>query len=561
MVKNSTQKTIRGTLFFAGLIIIALFLDNVGVLFPIHNSYFYRLGVAFSICIYIGVYSYWILSVYKRIMQSHVRNYLMLIGANIIFWITIRTVKWSAFEFVAFEDRILWYMYYIPMIMLSVLFLFVSLYVGESEDYKPSKKWNLLYIPAILIIIAVLTNDIHGLAFNIDITVHAYGRDYTHGPVYYVVLFFILSVVLVATFIILRKFSVSPGVRKKALLPTLVITITVAYCILYIITPNYGIGYILDLTVFGCTMAIALLESFIRTGLIHSNMAHSTCFAMADIRAQILNDSGDVIYISENALPIIKAEFEMLKKDKTAMFSSGTLSHIAPINGGYVSWKSDVSQIRDMIKNLKELNKKLYEEVDLLTLENEQKSESARLRKLNDLHGIMLKEILPLSEKLKLEIEIKGKTQEDKIKRLLFETSMASTYIKRKVNLILTHQTEKTICAEDMRYCFLESFQMLRIYDKTCVINIIENCDVSLNAAMASLDLYQNIIESTNYIFDAVYVTYNFDDENMMFAVQISGDINLCYNDIINDEIKTQNGEIKFFDETDSYHVSLTMPK
>ncbi len=563
MVKNSTQKTMLSALFFGGLIIFALILDNLlDVLFPINNSYFYRLSSTVSMCIYIGVYSYWMLSIYNRIMQRHVRNYLMLIGVNIIFWITIRTIKWSAFQFVAFEDRLLWYMYYIPMVMLSVLFLFVSLYVGEREDYKPSKKWNLLYIPAILIIVAVLTNDIHGFAFNIDTTVHSYGLDYSHGPVYFVALFFILSIVLLSTFIILRKFNVSPGARKKMMMPILVIIITMVYCALYIITPNYGIGHILDLTVFGCTMVIALLETFIRTGLIHSNMGHSACFAMADIRAQILNSNGDVIYISENALPIAKSEFETLKKDRTALFNSGTLSHIAPINGGYVSWNSDVSQIRDMIKNLKDLNKNLYQEVDLLTIENEQKSEGARLRKLNYLHGIMLKEILPLSEKLKAEIDIKGKTKQDEIKHLLFETSMTSTYIKRKVNLILTRETEKSIYAEDMRYCFLESFQILRLYDKTCAINIIENCDISLNAAMASLDLYQNIIESTKYNFDAVYITYNFDDNNMIFAVQISGDINLSYNDIVDDEIKaTQNGEIKFFDETDSYHISLTIPK
>ncbi len=560
-MKKSTQKTIRGALFFFSLIILAIILDNLYRVAHVHNTFFYRLGFIVSISIYIGVYSYWIISVYSRIMQSHVRNYLMLIGANIIFWMTIRTIKWAAFEFVTFEDRILWYMYYIPMVMLSLLFFFISLYVGENEEYRPSKKWDFLYIPAILIILAVLTNDIHGLAFNIDKNIHAYGQDYSHGPIYYSALLFILGIVLASSIIILRKFSLSKDTRKKALLPALVIVATLIYSILYIITPVYGVGYVLDLTVFGCTMAIALLESFIRTGLIHSNMGHSECFAMADIRAQILNSEGDVVYISENALPIDKANFNILKKDTAVSFNSDTISQIVPISGGYVVWNSDVSQIKDMIKILKELNNKLYKEVDLLTLENEQKSESARLRKLNDLHSIMLKEILPLSEKIKSEIEVSDKTKAYEIKRLLFETSMTSTYIKRKVNLILTDQTEKCICVEDMRYCFLESFQLLKLYDITCAINIIDSCDISLNAAMSSFDLYQNIIESTKYKFDAVYVTYNFDENSMIFAVQISGDINLSYNDITVDKIENLKGKIKFVDEYDSYFISLVMPK
>ncbi len=560
-VKKSTQKIILGTLFFAGFITIALTLDNLDILFPVHNSFLSRLGFALSICIYIGLYSFWTIRIYKRLMQRHVRNYFMLVGASIIFWVTIRAIKWAAFEFVVFEDRMLWYMYYIPMIMLSVFFLFISLYVGENEAYQPSKKWNLLYIPAALLIFAVLTNDVHGLAFDIDTSEHAYGQDYSHGPVYYLVLLFILTMVLVATFIILRKFSVSRSARKKALMPAFVIIVTLIYCILYIITPNYGIGNVLDLTVFGCTMAIALLEAFIRTGLIHSNMGHRECFAMADIRAQILNDNGDVVYLSENALPLAKAEFARLKKKHTLAFDSATLAHIAPINGGYVVWNSDVSQVRELIRNLKALNENLYNEIDLLTLENEQKSERARLRKLNEFHRVMLKEILPLSEKIKLEIESNKPTEEEALKRLLFETSMASIYIKRKINLILTQNAEKRVCVEDMRYCFLESFQLLGLYDKTCAIHISENCDISLPAAMASFDLYQTIIESTKYHFDTVYVTYHFEADQMVFAVQISGDIHLCYNDIKTGKTDVQKGEIEFLDETDSYYIALKIAK
>ncbi len=556
-----TQKTILRNIVFACLIILALILDNFYEIILLENSFFYRVQFTFSICIYIGIYSYWVISVYRRIMQKHVRNYLLLIGASIIFWITIRTIKWAAFEFVIFEDRILWYMYYIPMILLCLFFLFISLYVGENEDYRPSKKWKLLYIPAILLMVAVLANDLHGLAFNIDISIHAHGQDYSHGPVYYIVFFYILSIVIMSTFIIMRKFSISKQARRKAVLPALVIAAGVLYTILYIITPSYGIGYYLDLTVFGCTMAIILLESFITTGLIQSNIRHKECFAMTKIRAQILNNEGEVYYMSDNTLPITKADFEILKKDGEVSFSPGTLSHITPITGGYILWNSDVFQIDDMIKKLKELNDKLYKEVDILTLENEQKSERARLRKLNDLHSLILKEILPSSEKMKLEIECSKKTKHDELWRLLFETSMTSIYIKRKVSLIFTEQTEKYICLEDMRYCFLESFQLLRLYDKTCAINIIDSCNLSLGAAMASLDLYQNIIEGTKYNFDTVYVTYNFDDENITFVVQISGDIKLCFDDLTGAYYDTEKGGIKLLEELDSYYISLVIPR
>ncbi len=560
-MKKSTQKTVLEVAIFATLLTSASVLGNLEVFLPFFSAFTYYLSFLLSICLYIGLFSYWMLSIYKRIMQSHVRNYLMMIGALIIFWVAIRTVKWTAFIFVTFEDRILWYMYYIPMIMLAVFFFFTALCVGENEDYRLNKKWYLLFIPAVLLIIAVLTNDIHGMAFTLDIYTHAYAQDYSHGIIYYIVLVFILSLVLMASIIIISKFSSLKSAKKAAIWPALIIITCLAYSIAYIIKPLYGVGYYIDLTIFGCTMAIALLESFIKTGLIHSNINHSECFAMADIKAQVLSNNGDVVYKSKNALPLKTADFNKLKTENTISVSEGILCHMSPIKGGYVSWNSDVSHIQDMINNLKALNAKLYKEVDILTLENEQKSESARLQKLTNLHNIMLKEILPFSEKIQSEILEKSKDRAQEIKRLLFETSMTSTYIKRKVNLILTQQTEKFISTQELKLCFLESFQLLKLYSKTCVINIINEYDMSLETAILCLDLYQGIIEKTNYNFDAVYITYNLDATDIIFTVQISGDIILSYNELELDKFIPKTCTVQLSDETDSYLISLTMPK
>ncbi len=560
-MKKTIQKTVVEIILFAALLFVAIMLDEVYRFFPFNNQFVNAQLFLLSICIYIGLYSYWIMSIYKRIMQSHVRTYLMSIGILIIFWVTIRAIKWIAFEFVIFEDRILWYLYYIPMILLALFFFFTSLCVGENEEYRLNRKWQLLYIPALLLIVLVLTNDIHGLAFDIDTLSHALGQDYSHGVVYYLVLLFILSMVLMSSYIILRKFCGSKIPKKAALWPSIVIVVTLLYNIMYIVQPSYGIGYYLDLTIFGCTMAIALLESFIKTGLIHSNMGHKQFFAMSDIKAQILNSKGDVVYICENALPLAKDDFEKLKNTQTASLDDDMLSHIAPINGGYVVWNSEVSQIQRMIKELKLLNDRLYKEVDLLTVENEQKSESARLQKLSDLHDIMLKEILPFSEKIQSKISKSSKTRSTELKQLLFETSMVSTYIKRKINLILTEQTEKCISTQEIKLCFLESFQLLRLYGKTCEMNIVKEYDMNLDMAMASFDLYQSIIEKTQYGFDAVYVTYNFDESSLLFAVQISGDIELSCDDLVTEIATLQNGEIRVADETDSYYVSLAVPK
>ncbi len=553
-MKNFTLKSVFKVVLFVSLLIFASMLHFVNIILPEELQFLVSLSLVVSTGILIGIFSYWTVSVYSRIMQSHVRTYLILIGVCINFWIAVRSIKWYAFRNMIFEDRLFWYLYYIPMILLPLFFFLTSLYVGENEDYRASKKWKLIFGPALLLVLLVLTNDFHKLAFEYDLTLHVYALDYNHGPVYYLVCIFVFSLVIMSIVVIVRKFKVSPNVRKAVFLPSLIIVCTLVYTALYIIKPSYGIGYYIDLTTFGCSVAVALLESFMKSGLIHSNTGYSKCFSMSDIRAQILSESGEVFYISETALPLVRENFQALKSLKTMPLNSNTLLHMEKIRGGYVAWSSDVSEISVMIKNLKSLNEKLYAEVDILSLENEQKSERARTEKLNDLHNIMLKEVLPFSQKIKSEMTKNSDMQIDKMKKLLFETGMTSTYIKRKVNLILTAQTENCINGDEMRRCFLESFQLLEFYGKTCVINIKNACSLSLENAIFSFDLYQSIIEKTEYGFDTIYITYNFQKDSIVFAVQISTEKNIALSDL---DIKN----VQILKENEGYHFSVTMIK
>ncbi len=561
---KTTSKMIVRIILFIALLILAEALELLLYGFT-PNVFVNLIAYALSIGIYIGIFSYWIISIYNRIMERRVRTYLMLIGANMVFWITIRGIKWSAFRYVIIEDRILWYMYYIPMLLLPMLFLFTTLSVGEDEEYRPNKKWSLLWIPTVLLIVMVLTNDIHDFVFRLDKTLHAYGLDYSYGSGYYMVLVYILGLILFSLGMMIRKFSISTQARKASRLPIVVVLCVIIYNVAYIIKPNYGIGYyFIDLTVFTCIMIIAFLESCIQVGLIHSNMGYSDFFAMADIRAQILDKSGNVVYISENALPLMKGDFERLKSEKTMSLNSSTIMNMEPINGGYVSWNSDVSQIHEMIKQLKSLNEKLYKEVDILTFENEQKRETARLEKLRDLHNIMIKEVLPFGEKIKAEIHKKTNAKVEEINRLLFETSMTSTYIKRKVNLILTEQTEKCISTDEMHRAFLESFQLLRIYGRTCQINIAKEYDMSLDMAMFCHDLYQTILDRLNYNFDTLYLNYNLREQDMVFSIEVDTEMKIDILDFEKFEIEKQSflkGRIKTSFEDESYYISLSVPK
>ncbi len=523
-----------------------------------------RLSLLISSGIYIAVFLYWTVTMYNRIMHSQVRTYFVLIGASIVLWISIRAIKWGAFREFAYGDRYSWYAYYIPMIIIPVLFLFVSLFIGESEKHKINKKWNLLFAAVLALLFMVFTNDLHQLVFIFDIDNYYNHIDYSHGVGYYVIVAFLVCVVITSMIVIIKKFILSSTNKKVSRLPIIILSFILVYNVAYIFKPNYGIGYyFLDFTIFTCAAIVVFLESFIVTRLIHSNQGHTEFFSMSDIHAQILSREGKVVFASDNSTDISAEIFRRLKNEMVVENDENTYLHLLDIKGGYVVWSRDVCALRAMIKELEDINDNLHHQVDVLLLENEQKSESAKQKKISDLHDIMAKEILPHSQKIQETINNNSAQSSEAINRLIFKSGMTSTYLKRKINLILIEQTEKHISSEEMKYSFLESFRMLLHQNKICEINILKNFELGLGVAILTYDLYQTIIEQTDYNFDVIYIVYNIRGDNIVFTVQISGDIDdsiLQLKDFERRKIKALGGRIEVLDQDDYYHISLTIP-
>ncbi len=510
--------------------------------------------------IQIGLFSSWTMSVYNRIMRSHIRVYLILIGANILLWTSIKIIKWGAFTFWTFGDRIAWYMYYIPMIMLPLLFFFAALCVGEDESYRPSKNWNFLFVIAIALILLVLTNDLHFLVFgDLDLSLHMHGRDYEYNIGYFTIVFFLIGLIILSIAIIIKKFSHSESTRKASRLPLLVAVSVIMYTIIHILKPTYGIGYyFMDVTTFGCVAAIAFWEACIRTGLIHSNTHHNEFFEMATTNTQILTTKGEVAYKSKNAPLLSQADFKKLTLQNSIYYDENTILHLADITGGFVVWDKDITAIKSIIKELETLNNNLNDELNILLVENEKMGESAKQNEIEDLNNIMQKEVLPYSEKIIKEISKTKNESLDKINQLIFETSVTSTYLKRKVNLILVENIEKNINVEEVKYAFLETFQILMLKEKISRIKILNNFDINLNVAILTFDFYYHLIEKIKYNFDVIYITYDLKDDNVIFTIQISNKTNDFSLDIKDFEKEIHTSKLEIFNEGDAYFISLT---
>ena len=131
-------------------------------------------GIARAI-IYIALYIGWGISVSNRIIQVQVRHYLIAISGLMVFWFVFRTTKYHFTADVAIR-RQLWYWYYLPMLLIPLFSLFVSVSLGKSANARLPKSTQVLYIPTVLCLLLVLTNDFHHLVFSFPEGEKRYGR-------------------------------------------------------------------------------------------------------------------------------------------------------------------------------------------------------------------------------------------------------------------------------------------------------------------------------------------------------------------------------------------------
>lgn len=100
-------------------------------------AYFLPVSLLRSL-IYIGLMTWWGVSLWQRIVQTQVRRYLAATAALCVFWLSIRTVKFF-FAATPAAIRYLWYGYYFPMLFLPLLCVFVALSLGKPENYRLPK--------------------------------------------------------------------------------------------------------------------------------------------------------------------------------------------------------------------------------------------------------------------------------------------------------------------------------------------------------------------------------------------------------------------------------------
>ena len=249
--------------------------------------------------IYIGLFVAWGISVRSRIIQPQVRRYLTAVSALMIFWMTVRSIRYSLEE-ALWVMRHLWYLYYLPMLFIPLLAVFIALSLGKPESFRLPKWTVLLYIPTAALLLLVLTNDLHQLVFRFPEDAVVWINEYRYGIVYFPVVGWMVLCALTALVIMLVKCRV-PNSRKVLVLPFVPVVLSVIYGALYIFQLPWLRLIAGDVTVVFCLLIAATLESCIQCCLIQSNTHYRELFDASTVGAQITDPEYHVVLSSRAA--------------------------------------------------------------------------------------------------------------------------------------------------------------------------------------------------------------------------------------------------------------------
>ena len=443
--------------------------------------------------IYVFLFSAWCYSLWIRIVQTQVRHYLLAISVLIVLWILLRSIKFSIENTDA--ERWLWYFYYFPMLFIPLLSVFVSRSLGKGEDFRLPRWTKLLYFPTLLLLLLVLTNDLHQQVFSFPSGVLS-DRVYRYESGY----FFVLGwEALCAGFAFLSmvKNCRIPCSRRIRWLPLVPLALSLAYAYAYVKKVHWVWVLAGDMTVSQCLIFASILECCIQCGLIQSNLGYDELFEATSLPVQITNHVFRSKYVSvamQGALP--QSELRQMQQD-TVHLGDDTLLKRHKLRHGWVFWKEDISALNQIRKELELTRDELRDTGDVLAAENAQHARWLKLTEENRLYDMMeaqtARQIAMLRDLL---AELQKTEDLGRARHLLGQVIIIGTYIKRRSNLIFVGVQRGAISVQELRLCLNESSENIRVYGADCKAIVRGDGQLTVEQATQVYDLFEAVVEA-----------------------------------------------------------------
>lgn len=439
--------------------------------------------------LYLSLFAGWGISLYNRTVHPQVRRLLLNVDLLMLFWILVRTLRFQLNTSPGM-DRMLWYLYYAPMLGIPVLCVQLVLTVDRSERYRLSAWARMLWLPSAVLLELVLTNDLHRQVFRLQ---QPWNENYQYGWLFGLVVGWIVICILLAFGIIAHK-SRNPRILRRLPLPAIPMVLLGGYAVLYSLHIPLIKQFLGDMTIVHCLMTAASLEGGLRCGLIQSNTGY------VELQAAMHG---------------------------TVQLDEHTLLRSAPVQGGYVMWQTDITELVENMERLKENRTELAERNYLEQQNYEVERKINALREKNRLYDLLQRQLAPQIIRMdQLLTRYRAAPEADK-RQLLGQVAVLGAYLKRGANLMFLAQQHRYVPSAELRYALEESISSLELAGVECAMEVTYGVRLPAEAAAACYSRFESVVEGALGQLDALFVRAIWKDQrlNLYLSVETGADL------------------------------------
>ena len=438
---------IAGSCDVAAKQVIKLFMNDPASppLLPMISTALFCLNLA----IYLFLLLFWVKSVLHRLLPSRERTYMIAAGLCCVSLILLRSIKYrmiNGTDVVSLE--VFWYLSYIPRTLLPALFLMMCIRIERHPKGKLDERAVL--IPALAIIIGILTNRLHHFAFSPVGDLYMTGATDTYADNWLFYTYYAFSVLCVVIgLVLLTMANRRLHDVKKILLPFLFLLIIPSlFAVNSLLSSHDSVSMFKSAEIFSFG-AIGIFESCIRNRLIPYNENYVGFFEQMRFPAMITDRS----FVTEYSSALcIDATREQLKATLTAPIypNEDTKLSANEITAGYAFYTEDESELHRMNEKLRDANELIAGENDLIRAENELEARQAQVDSRNLIYNRIAERMLPYHRRALGMIDSIDRDDpafDQKIARL----NLLNAYIKRGTNLLLTDEGKDYISINELK--------------------------------------------------------------------------------------------------------------
>lgn len=500
----------------------------------------------------------WMCQLERRLIQADRRRKLMATAILIIFWMAIRTIKYELVPEGHDIVRYLWYLYYVPQTFGLLLAFLSVLQIGKPYDRPLDKRWNLLYIPASVITLVILTNDFHQLAFRFSGSRQEWADCYTHGPFFYIAMLWV-AVFLIASLVITFRRCRVLGSRKKIWIPFIPVMAAVLIFLNFIIKPDEGILAVYRVPEICIIIYVEFMESLILAHLIPSNDSYKDLWNASSIGAGIMDANGVICYRSEKSLPVTQEQIIEALSNEVFLDNHNISLQSHAIKAGYGYWTRDISGINLLNKELSELGDVLAQENSMLEAENRIEENRIRIEEQNKLYDGLAKSVKPQIEQLNDILSLLPK-EESEFEKTMKYACILNVYIKRHSNLLLLCHQDKFIHSDELRRALTESLEYVQFYGIKAYGTYLGEGNLSGENLLLAYELFECALEASLPDTGAVLIYMELTNKILCLRMEFHAPREILPKTCMHDKIQSQGGELLIENDGKTSFITFTVP-